>query len=172
MSSISQSKRYLSHAMNTKINSVKLYRQTGNIGFVVRRYHISKASLVRGNKQYDGTRKSLLLKSHRPHSQHPNAHTEDIKWIRNYHRCKPNIGVRELYGKLRQDQANRHHPGSLYRVFVGSGYRKKVESKKKSKHVGYYDMLTEPGIKWPLDVKRVPLACCVGKESYAHGLGK
>jgi len=78
MKSITQNKRYLPHEMSTKINSVKLYRQTGDVGFVVRRYHISKASLMRWNKQYDGTGESLLPKSHRPHSQHPNAHTEKI----------------------------------------------------------------------------------------------
>jgi len=94
MKSITQNKRYLPHEMSTKINSVKLYRQTGDIDFVVRRYHISKASLMRWNKQYDGTRESLLPKSHRPHSQHPNAHTEEeLKWIRNYHRRNPNISV-------------------------------------------------------------------------------
>ena len=59
MKSITQNKRYLPHEMSTKINSVKLYRQTGDIGFVVRRYHISKASLMRWNRQYDGTRESL-----------------------------------------------------------------------------------------------------------------
>ena len=98
MKSITQNKRYLPHEMSTKINSVKLHRQTGDIGFVVRRYHISKASLMRWNKQYDGTRESLLPKSHRPHSQHPNAHTEEeLRWVRNYHRRNPNISVCELY---------------------------------------------------------------------------
>ena len=166
MNSIAQTKRYLPHEMSTKINSVKLYRQTGDIGFVVRRYHISKASLMRWNKQYDGTRESLLPRSHRPHSQHPNAHTEEeLKWIRNYHRRNPNISVCELYGKLLQEKAYSRHPGSLYRVFVRLGYRKKVEStKKKSKHNGHYDTPTELGVKWQLDVKYVPQACYTGKD--------
>lgn len=42
-----------------KINSVKLYRQTKDIDFVLRRYHISKASLMRWNRLYDGTKESL-----------------------------------------------------------------------------------------------------------------
>ena len=42
MDSITQNKRYLPHENSTKINSVKLYRQTKDIGFVCRRYHISK----------------------------------------------------------------------------------------------------------------------------------
>ena len=59
MKSITQNKRYLPHEITTKVNSVKLYRQTKDIGFVCRRYHISKASLMRWNKQYDGSRESM-----------------------------------------------------------------------------------------------------------------
>lgn len=154
-----ENKRYLPHELTTKVNSVKLYRQTKDIDFVLRRYHISKASLMRWNRHYDGTRESLLPKSHRPHRQHPNAHTEEeLTWIRNYHRRNPNISVCELYGKLRQEKAYSRHPGSLYRVFVRLGYRKKVEStKKKSKHLGHYDTPTELGKKWQMerDLSRV-----------------
>ena len=166
MSSIAQNKRYLPHEITTKENSVKLYRQTKDIGFVCRRYHISKASLMRWNKQYDGSRESLAPKSHRPHTQHPNAHTEqELNWIRNLHRRNPNISVCEMYGKLRQEKAYSRHPGSLYRVFVRLGYRTKVEStKKKSKHTGHYDTPEELGIKWQMDVKYVPAACYAGTD--------
>lgn len=47
MTSISQTLRYLPHDLNTKYYSVKLYRQTKSIYHVYRRYHISKASLMR-----------------------------------------------------------------------------------------------------------------------------
>ena len=166
MSSITQNKRYLPHEITTKENSVKQYRQTKDIGFVCRRYHISKASLMRWNKQYDGSRESLAPKSHRPHTQHPNAHTEqELNWIRNLHRRNPNISVCEMYGKLRQEKAYSRHPGSLYRVFVRLGYRTKVEStKKKSKHTGHYDTPEELGIKWQMDVKYVPAACYAGTD--------
>ena len=71
----------------------------------------------------------------------------------------------ELYGKLLQEKAYSRHPGSLYRVFVRLGYRKKAEStKKKSKHMGHYDTPTELGIKWQLDVKYVPQVCYAGKD--------
>ena len=105
MAIITQTKRYLPHEITTKDNSVKLYRQTKDIGFVCRRYHISKASLMRWSKQYDGSKESLMPKSHRPHSQHPNAHTEEeLTRIRNLHRRNPNISVCEMYGKLRQEK--------------------------------------------------------------------
>ena len=147
MKSITQNKRYLPHEMSTKINSVKLYRQTGDIGFVVRRYHISKASLMWWNKQYDGTRESLLPKSHRPHSQHPNAHTEEeLRWIRNYHRRNPNISVCELYGKLLQEKAYSRHPGSLYRVFVRLGYRRRVTLKRTMRGFSNTQYWTKPAV--------------------------
>lgn len=120
------------------------------IEFVLCRYHISKASLMRWNKLYDGTKDSLIpnhyTQPHRPHRQHPNAHTgEELSWIRNYHRRNPNISICELYGKLRQEKAYGRHPGSLYRVFVRLGYRKKVEStKKKSKHLDHWQGRMQP----------------------------
>ena len=81
----SYSQRYLPHDLNTKYYSVKLYRQTMSTKFVCRRYKISKASLMRWNKLFDGTKESLLNKSHKPLSKHPNAHTEEeLKWIKDY----------------------------------------------------------------------------------------
>ena len=54
------SKRYLPHTVSTKEGAVKLYRQTKDIDFVLRRYHISKASLMRWNRLYDGTKEPPL----------------------------------------------------------------------------------------------------------------
>ena len=138
-------KRYCPHLLKTKIMAVKMFRETKDIDYVVRRYKVGRSSLYRWNKQYDGTPQSLENKSHKPKSPHPNAHTEEeIKWIKDYHRRNPNISICELYGKLREDKAYSRHPGSLYRVFVRLGFRKKAEStKKKSRHLGYYDTPTK-----------------------------
>lgn len=161
-----KNKRYLPHELNTKVHAVETYRQIGDVKYICRKYHISKASLMRWNKRYDGTRESLMPKSHRPHTPHPNSHTEqEIKWIKDYHRRNPNISICELYGKLREEKAYSRHPGSLYRVFVRLGFRKKVEStKKKSRHMGKYDTPKQLGIKWQLDVKYVPNACYSGND--------
>ena len=129
MSNNNTTKRYCPHLLETKLHSVTIYRQTKDIGFVCRRYHISKASLMRWNKRYDGTKESLVAKSHKPHTPHPNAHTEqELKWIQDYHRRNPNISISELYGKLLEEKAYSRHPGSLYRVFIRLGFRQKVES--------------------------------------------
>ena len=58
---------------------------------------------MKWNKRYDGTKESLVPKSHRSHSPHPNAHTEqELKWIKDYHRRNPNISLGELYGKRKK----------------------------------------------------------------------
>ena len=64
MKSITQNKRYCPHEITTKLNSVNLYRLTKDLSFVCRRYHISKASLMRWNKRYDGTKELLLPRSY------------------------------------------------------------------------------------------------------------
>ena len=166
MTSITQPKIKSPHLLNTKYHAVQLFRKWNNADLVCRRYHISRASLYRWNKKFDGTKESLKDKSHRPLTPHPNSHTEqELKWIKDYHRRNPNISICELYGKLKADKGYTRHPGSLYRVFVRLGYRKQVEStKKKSKHLGKYDTPEQLGIKWQMDVKYVPTACYAGTD--------
>ena len=81
-------KRYLPHEIKTRENAVKMYRNCNDIGYVCRKYHISRTSLWRWNKKYDGSRESLEDKSHRPLSKHPKEHTEigkkwqiDVKYV-------------------------------------------------------------------------------------------
>ena len=82
-------KRYLPHDLKTKIHAVEMYRNNGDIEYTCRKYHISRYSLWRWNKKYDGTAESLADKSHKPKTRHPNAHTnQEIRWIRNYVKIK------------------------------------------------------------------------------------
>ena len=128
---ISHNQRYLPHEISTRFHAVKLYRTVVGVSFVCRRYHISKASLMRWNKKFDGTKESLLDRSHRPHTPYPNAHTEEeIKLILNLHRRNPYIGCFEMYGKLKK-KGYKRHPLSLYRVFVRLDLIKKTVSTKK-----------------------------------------
>lgn len=163
MNTITYSQRYLPHELNTKYHAVKLYRTGVGISFVTRRYHISKSSLLRWNKKFDGTKESLLDKSHRPLKPHPNSHTaQELKWIQDYHRRNPQISVCELYGKLRTAKGYSRHPGSLYRVFRKLGYSSSSPSTKKTYKPKPYDTPTELGVKWQMDVKYVPTACYNG----------
>ena len=166
MNTITYSQRYLPHELSTKFNAVKLYRNVKDVSYVCRRYHISKASLMRWNKAFDGTKESLMNKSHRPLTPHPNSHTkQELKWIRDYHRRNPNISVCELYGKLRTEKGYSRHPGSLYRVYVRLGYRKKKVSTKKPYKPQPYDTPKFIGVKWQMDVKYVPRACYSGNDN-------
>ena len=85
MNTITYSQRYLPHELNTKFYAVRLYRTGVGVSFVCRRYHISKSSLLPLKQKFNGTKESLMDKSHRPHSKHPNSHTEEeLKWIQDY----------------------------------------------------------------------------------------
>ena len=151
------------HSLNTKYYAVLLYRNGNPISFVCRRYKCSKASLMRWNKKFDGNKESLIDKSHRPLTPHPNSHTEqELYWIKNYIRRNPNISLCELYGKLRTEKGYSRHACSLFRVV-----RKLKYNVNKEKHTKYtpkhYDTPKDIGIKWQMDVKMVPKDCYVGQ---------
>ena len=165
MNSISYNQRYLPHELNTKFYSVKLYRSGYPISFVCRRYKISKSSLMRWNKKFDGTKNSLIDKSHKPLTPHPNAHTdEELKWIKNLIKRNPNISMSELYGKLRTEKGYSRTAPSLFRVLRKLGFyvNKETHHKYVPKH---YDTPTNIGIKWQMDVKYVPKNCYVGNDN-------
>ncbi len=53
-------KRYLPHDLKkTKEKAVKTYMNNGDIEYTCRKYHISRISLWRWMKKYDGTKESL-----------------------------------------------------------------------------------------------------------------
>ena len=85
---------------------------------------------MRWNKKFDGTKESLIDKSHRPLSPHPNAHTEqELKWIENYLRRNPHISMCELYGKLRVEKGYSRNASSLFRVLRKMGIYVNKEKK-------------------------------------------
>ena len=49
---------YIPHTLETRLATVKTYRNKNSISFICRRYKVSKASLMRWNKKYDGTKVS------------------------------------------------------------------------------------------------------------------
>ena len=117
---------------------------------------------MRWNKKFDGTKDSLIDKSHRPLTPHPNSHTEqELYWIKNYIRRNPNISLCELYGKLRVEKGYSRHACSLFRIVRKLKYN--VNTEHHSKYIPKkYDTPTEIGIKWQMDVKVVPKQCYVG----------
>ena len=162
MNSISYTQRYIPHELNTKFYAVNLYRHGYPVSFVCRRYKISKSSLMRWNKKFDGSKESLIDKSHRPLTPHPNAHTElELKWIKDLIRRNPHISMSELYGKLRTERGYSRTAPSLFRVLRKLGFY--VEKEKHEKYTPKkYDTPTDIGIKWQMDVKYVPTECYSG----------
>lgn len=165
MEIISHSQRYYPHDLNTKFHSVLLYRNGNPISFVCRRYKMSKASLMRWNKLFDGTKDSLISKFHRPINPHLKAHTSlELKWINDYIKRNPNISMIELYGKLRIHKGYSRHACSLFRVLRKLGYYKQKQHEYKKYIPKPYDTPKQLGVKWQLDVKYVPKNCYVGDK--------
>ena len=160
--SISQknNKRYLPHDINTRKYAIEMYRNCGDIEYVCRKYHISRISLWRWNKAYDGTKESITDKSHRPKSKHPNAHTnQEIKWIRNYVRRNPRITLNELWVKLKREKGYTRTITGLYRVMRRLDIKfykgMNIKNTSKKKHNKKYNTPENIGEKGQMDVKYV-----------------
>ncbi len=148
----------------TRITTQEKYKimrllETQNIYFISVRYHVSVRTLYRWKARFDGTVESLNNKSTRPHTSHPNAHTEKEKSdILKIIRRNPNIGLNELYGKLRLNYGYKRNPVSLYRYLKRNGYYTN-RAMRKPYVPKPYDTPQNIGEKMQLDVKYVPLEC-------------
>lgn len=156
-----KNQRYLPHELKTRLHAVITYRNGNKSTYVCRKYHISKSSLSRWNRKYDGTIESLLDKSHRPLSKHPNSHTDlEIKWIKDYIRTNPHITICELWYKLKLNKGYSRHPASLYRFLRKLGFYNEINVKGTSKYTPkHYVTPKFKGEKWQIDVKFVPNCC-------------
>lgn len=161
--SLPQTQRYLPHTLETRYHAVKTYRLGNTVAFICRKYKISKASLMRWNRRFDGTKESLLDRSHRPLSPHPTAHTnQEIQQIHRFLKRTPTLTMIELYGKLKLQKGYTRHPCSLFRLLRKLGYFKETARPKKSYVPKPYDTPKELGVKWQLDVKYIPKTCYTG----------
>ncbi|WP_277281560.1 transposase, partial [Streptococcus hyointestinalis] len=164
MTSISQNLRYLPHTLETRYHAVKTYQNGASVAFICRRYKVSKASLMRWNKRFDGTKESLKDRSHRPLTPHPKAHTQqELTWIKNCIKRNPNATLIEIFYKLKTNKGYDRHPCSLFRILRKLDFFKSPKTKKKPYVPKPYDTPTELGIKWQMDVKYVPTHCYTGK---------
>ena len=140
-----------------------MYRNCGDIEYICRKYHISRTSLWRWNNKYDGSKESLIDKSHRPIRKHPRAHTEEeMKWIKDLIRRNPHITLNEIWYKLKINKGYTRRPASLYRILREIGYYNNPEIKgTRKKHNKEYNTPKQIGEKWQIDVKYVPMECKV-----------
>ena len=125
--------------------------------------HTSPASIYRWRKMLkegNGDIRALGSKSRRPKS-HPNAHTEaELKLIRDLRRRNPNIGLQDLWIKLRERGYTRSQPAllkALKRLKLPTNPKTKPSPTcKRSKP---YEQMTHPGERIQIDVKYVPKEC-------------
>lgn len=128
-----------------------------------RKYGVSLSSVKRWCKRYDGTWKSLVEKSHRPHN-HPNRHTEkEERQIKNsFKKCYARYGWDGVYSDLKRKGYSRSISGMIYAA-KRLGLTEEPKQKKKSRKSRRYPELLIPGEKVQIDVKEVPYNCLRGK---------
>ena len=143
-----------------KYNALKALRSSNTLT-ICRRYKVSRTTLWRWKRQYDGTLESLQSKFSRKNIHHPNEQTQEEKQnIKNLVRRNPDIGLNELYGKLCRDYGYKRNPVTLYR-FLRKNDIKTAKPRKPYKAKPYNTPL-RAGEKWQLDVKYIPLECYTG----------
>jgi len=160
MSSITQPICRSPHLLKNRVRAVQMFRNGSSADHVCRKYKISKASLSRWNRRYDGSEASLQDRSKRPHTPHPKTHTEEeIKTILRLIHRNHDIGLIELYGKLKRSRGYKRHYVSLYRLLKRLGFYDAPTKKKKPYVPKPYQTPEQLGVKWQLDVKYVPTEC-------------
>ena len=149
MTSITQEMKYR--------QSLITYARKHGVERASRKYNRARSYIYFWLKRYDGTIESLRSQSRRPHS-HPNQHTpEELKLICDMRRRNPNIGLVELWHRLRKRGYTRCVE-SLFRTMRKLGMFPAAKTKK-----GYkpkpYEQMTHPGERVQIDVKVVPRRC-------------
>ena len=136
--------------------SVVKYSYKNGVTKAAIKFKMHRKTIYRWREKYDGTAKSLLNKSRRPHS-HPRQHTEEeIKKIKDYKYKNKETGLVVMWVKLRRAGYKRSIT-SLYRVMQRLGIYQKTPSKKKEYEAKPYQQMTYPGERVQIDVKYVPL---------------
>ena len=102
----------ITQEMRYRLSAVKCAKRYG-VRRAAAKCHTSPASIYRWIKIYEGNGgdiSSLASKSRRPH-YHPNSHTEaEIKLIKNMRRRDSNLGLQDLWLRLRARDCLRYLP--------------------------------------------------------------
>ena len=147
--------------MNYKQSLMK-YAATHGVSKASRKYNRTRSYIYFWLKRWDGNVASLACQSRRPHS-HPNQHTEaELKLIRDMHRRNPDLGMVELWHRLRKRSYTRCLE-SLFRVMRRMGMFPAVE-KKKRYTAKPYEQMQYAGERVQIDVKVVPRKCVTDPE--------
>lgn len=152
--------------MNT-VSQIARYRQSVLLFFfrhglqnTLNKFNVSRASLFRWKKRYDGSQQSLKDYSRRPH-HHPNQHTsEELKLISDMRRRNPNDGLVVFWIKLKQRSYSRSIT-ALWRVLKRQSLAP-VKPPNPKYIAKEYEKMLYPGQRVQVDVKEVPAVCIAG----------
>ena len=138
------------------------YAEKYGVSRASRKYNKSRSYIYFWKARWDGSVESLACQSRRPHS-HPNQHTEEeLELIRNMRRRNPELGMIELWHRLKKRGYTRC-PESLFRVMRKLGMFPAPKSKK-AYSPKPYEQMTYPGQRVQIDVKVVPRRCIADPE--------
>lgn len=122
-------------------------------------YGVSRPSIDRWLKRYDGTKESLKDYSRRPKS-HPNQSTpEEIRLITDLWHKNKEFGLDYMYGKLKREHGYTRCRVTVFNVLRRENLIYKPEKKKRRRANKEYHGATVPGDKLQMDVKYVPKEC-------------
>ena len=142
--------------------SLMKYAEKYGVSRASRKYNKSRSYIYFWKQRWDGSVASLVCQSRRPHS-HPNQHTDaELKLIRDMRRRNPELGMIELWHRLRQRGYTRC-PESLFRVMRKMGLFP-AEKPKNTYKPKPYEQMTRPGERVQVDVKVVPRKCIADPE--------
>lgn len=139
------------------------YSEKNGVTKAANRFRVSRNAIYEWKAKYDGNWKSLIDKSHRPHS-HPAEHTsEEYDLIRRYWEKNQDDRI-VLWDKIRKQGYERSYKSmcrALRRLQLGDAEKKRKGYKPKP-----YEQMTYPGQKVQMDVKFVPVYCVAGESKY------
>ena len=139
------------------------YSEKNGVTKASNRFRVSRKAIYEWKKKYDGSWKSLIDKSHRPH-HHPAEHTEDeYNLIRRYWGKNQEDRI-VLSQKIREKGYTRSYKSMcrvIRRMQLGS-----MEKPRKGYKPKPYEQMTYPGQKVQIDVKYVPAYCVAGETKY------
>lgn len=138
------------------------YANNENKTRAAEKYHVSRMSVYRWCKRYDGTIESLKERSSRP-KHHPNQHTEEeIRKIVKVHNHNKKYGLERLWVELKFEHGYTRSITALYRVMRRIGLYKQKKEKKKRRLSKPYERMNYAGQRVQIDVKYVPKECLTG----------
>lgn len=148
-----------------KYNALKLWKEEKKPAiWVANKFKCNVGTLWAWLSRFDGTLESLQNRSKRPHTKHPNAHTEsETAAIREIFKKNPKISYVEALSILRMKYAYKRTYFGFWRFVVKNGLRPQPIEPRDEYVPQPYDTPQMLGQKWQMDVKYVPFSCYKGK---------